>query len=247
MAWIGALIAVGGSLLGGSMADEGAKRARADEMALRGRELRLAEAQDARAQQLFSEYQTTYLPRERELVEAAFSDETSPEAAAARATTDVRASSQRGREIQLRDARRLGINPTSGAYSAMDNDRSLRDTALEVTARDTARRGARQENFQRQYSALQLGRNLPSTAGALTSSAMHGIGGLADAAGRRTDQANALAADAGTAIGESLSNLALAYGSRRGTSYSTGYGSPETVHLSDAGDITVRQPVLIED
>jgi hypothetical protein len=205
-----AAVGAAASFFGGRSASRQARRDAAEERALRGRELRLAEAQDARGAKLFEEYEQTYLPREREFVESAFSDETSPEAAASRAVTDVRTATDTGRQIRLRDARRLGVNPTSGAYAALDNQSALGDAALEVTAKDSARRTARDDNFQRQYTSLSLGRNLPSAAGALTGNAQRGIGGLADAAGRRTDQSNALAAQAGDAFGRSLSNLTLA-------------------------------------
>jgi hypothetical protein len=208
MAWIAALAGLAVSAYGQSSANSAAGRAGRQEAALRDRELRLAEAQNARGEQMWDEYRQTYLPREREFVADAFNDETSPELAAARTTTDVRAVQDQNRRSGLRDARRLGINPTSGAYAAMENDRSLRDTALEVTARDSSRRAARDENFQRQYTALAIGKGMPSQAGALTSDASRAIGGLADAASRRADQANQLAAEAGRDFGASLGELA---------------------------------------
>lgn len=207
MAWV-AVIGAAVSYFGSQSASKNAKRAGGSEAALRDRELRLAESQDARGRIMFDEYQQTYLPRERQFVADTFSNEESPEAAAARATTDVRAVQAQNKDESLRTARRLGVNPTSGAYAAMENDRSLRDTALDVTARDMARRKATDTNFQRQYTALSLGKGLPSQAGALTANASNTVGGLADAAARHTDQANALSAQAGQDFGRSLGELA---------------------------------------
>lgn len=209
MAWVAAIGAVV-SAYGASQANKGAKGAAGQEAALRDRELRLAEAENARGEKLFDEYQQTYLPREREFVSAAFNDELSPELAASRATTDARAAQEANRQSGLRDARSLGINPSSGAYAAMENQRGLSDVALELTSRDSARRAANDQNFQRQYTALSLGRNLNSQAGALTSNASRSIGGLADVASRRTDQANELAGKANAEFGSSLGELASA-------------------------------------
>lgn len=210
MAFIGALVAAGLSYAAQDSATGAARSSGRQAAALQARELALAESQDARADALFDEYQQTYLPRERELVDSAFNDETSPEAAAGRATTDVRSASEQRRETGLRDARALGINPASGAYAALENSRGLKDAALEVSARDTARRGARSENFQRQSAVLSMGRNLPSTAGALTNSAISSVGGLADAAQARTDNFNRLAGQAGQAFGSAVGDLASA-------------------------------------
>lgn len=208
MAWVAALVTVAGSAIAGSSASSSRKSAAKQEAALRDRELRIAEAENARGEKLFNEYEQTYLPREREFVSSAFNDQVSPELAAARATTDARAIQDQNRQSSLRDARRLGINPTSGAYAAMENQRGLSDVALELTGRDSARRAANDQNFQRQYTALSLGRNLNSQAGALTNSAANSIGGLADAASRRTDQASKLESEAYAGMGEGLGALA---------------------------------------
>lgn len=196
MAWVAAIVGGVLSIGGGMMGEKDAKKASAKEERLTERELRLAETQSARADRMFDEYLTTYLPNEREFVRDAFTDEKSPEAAAGRATTDVRVASEGGRERSMREARALGIDPSSGAFQARESQRTLRDASTEVAARDRARTNAQDQNFQRQYTALSIGRGLPSTAGALTSSAQRGVAGLSDAAARRTDQANAVV-DAG--------------------------------------------------
>lgn len=200
MAWIAAIGLVVGAM-GSSSSSKGAKKAAKQEAMFRDRELRIAEAQEGRATQLWNEYQTTYLPRERQMVESAFSEENSPEAAAARATSEVRRASATGREMSLRNARRLGINPTSGQYAALDNARQIGEIGLEAAARDSARRVTKDTNFTRQHSVLSLGRNLPATAGSMTNSAGGMYAGLSMAASRDTDRWNDLAAASGQQMG----------------------------------------------
>lgn len=220
MAWV-ALIGLAAGAIGGMGADKKAKKAAAQEAMFRDRELRIAEQQEARGQQLWREYQTTYLPRERQLIESTFSEQESPEAAAARATADVRRVSAVNQQSQLRGARRLGINPNSGAYTALDTSRSLGEVGIEAAARDNARRVARDTNFSRQHSVLSLGRNLPATASGMTSQAGAVYGSLGYTAGRRVDQANQASAAAGQQIGYYGGMLADWY-RRRGTSTASG-------------------------
>lgn len=236
MAWIAAIGLVVGAI-GSSSSGKKAKQAQAQEMAMRDRELRIGEAQEGRAVQLWNEYQTTYLPRERELVASAFSEEASPEAAAARATSEVRRASQTARESSLRNARRLGINPTSGSYAALDNARQIGEVGLEAAARDSSRRKTIAENFTRQHSALSLGRNLPATAGSMSAQAGNTYSSLGDAAGRNTDQWNALAGQAGQQMGYYAGQLADWYKKRQTNTASTGTtsGSSWGQEAADAG------------
>lgn len=220
MAWV-ALIGLAAGYLGNMGASKSAKKAAAQEAMFRDRELRIGEAQEARANQLWREYQTTYLPRERQLIESTFSEEASPEAAAARATADVRRVSAVNRESQLRNMRRLGVNPNSGNYIALDTARTLGETGIEAAARDNARRVTRDTNFNRQHSVLSLGRGLPATAGSMSNSAGAVYSGLASAAGRRLDQANDAQAAAGQQIGYYGGMLADWY-RRRSAGGSTG-------------------------
>lgn len=231
MAWIAGIgLALGA--MGSMSANKGAKKASAAELQMRDRELRIGEAQEGRAVQLWNEYQTTYLPRERQLVSEAFSEQNSPEAAAARATADVRRASGTARATSLRNARRLGINPTSGSYAALDNARQIGEVGLEAAARDNARRATRAENFTRQHSALSLGRNLPATAGNLSNSAGSMYAGLSAAASRDTDRWNDLAAASGQQMGYYAGQLADWY-RRRNTGM--GSGSNWQQQATDAG------------
>jgi hypothetical protein len=216
MAWV-AVIGLALGAMGSSSSGKSAKKAAAQEAMFRDRELRLAEQQEGRANQLWREYQTTYLPRERQLIESTFSEQESPEAAAARATSDMRRVSAVNRESQLRNARRLGINPNSGAYTALDTSRTLGEVGMEAAARDSARRTAKDINFTRQHSVLSLGRNLPATAGSMTNSAGAVYGSLASVAGRRADQANQMSAAAGQQTGYYGGMLADWYRRRQGS------------------------------
>lgn len=200
MAWIAGI----GLILSAASAEEAngmAGKAGKRQEALNDRELRIAESQEGRSAQMYREYQTFYQPRERELVDAAFSEESSPEAAAARATANVREASATGGEIQLRNARRLGINPSSGTYAALDNQKQIGEIGLEAAARDTARRTTKDINFGRQMSVLSLGRNLPNQSASAAGQAAAIYGGLGDQAGRMADRYNTVAGQAGSSAG----------------------------------------------
>jgi hypothetical protein len=236
MAWV-AIIGLAAGAIGGSSSGKAAKKAAAQEAMFRDRELRIAEQQEGRSNQLWREYQTTYLPRERQLIESTFSEQESPEAAAARATSDMRRVSAVNRESQLRGARRLGINPNSGAYTALDTSRTLGEVGMEAAARDNARRTARDTNFTRQHSVLSLGRNLPATANSMSNSAGAVYGSLASVAGRRVDQANSAQAAAGQQMGY-YGGMLADWARRRnaGTSTTQGGNAPTwEMQAQDAG------------
>lgn len=233
MAWIAAIGLVLGAA-GSASASKDAKAARREQEALTDRSLRIAESEEARANQLWREYQTTYLPRERQMVEEAFSEEASPEAAAARATADVRRVSANSQQSQLRNARRLGINPNSGGYTALETSRTLGEVGMEAVARDNARRRTRDENFSRQHSTLSLGRGLPATVSGMSSNAGSMYGSLATLAGHRLDDANQLQAAAGQQMGYSVGMLGDWY-RRRQQPAATG-GTSNGVNMSQPTD-----------
>jgi hypothetical protein len=127
----------------------------------------------------------------------------------------------------LRNARRLGINPTSGTYAGLDNARQIGEIGLEAAARDNARRVTKADNFNRQHSALSLGRNLPATAGSMTSQAGQTYAGLSMAAGRDVDRWNDMSAASGQQMGYYAGQLSDWYRRRNAgtTNPQTGAGA----------------------
>lgn len=169
MAW--AAVIGGVATLGGAALSNDGGKPSWESRALMDEQRRLLGKQDQRADQLWEFNQRNYMPREAEFLRDAFEDTESPEEAAARATADVRLASKNAKDAGLRDARALGIDPSSGGFQALETSRQIGEVGLEAASRRVARHGAKDRNFQRKHAALSLGRGLPSTAGALTGSA----------------------------------------------------------------------------
>lgn len=223
MSWVNVGVAVGGAVLGKREKDKANKRANTDMASVRtleDRELALAEQQDARSAELFKHYSETFLPKERAFVERAFGDELSPARSGARATADVRSAVANSRAISGRNLRRLGVNPASGPYAAVERGLMLDEAALESGAVTRAREGTRDRNFARQYDALSLGRGLPSTSSSMLSAAQSGVGSAASLAGSRSRFSTALADQSGEDFGAMLAEAAASiydiYNSRPG-------------------------------
>lgn len=182
------------------------------------RQTTIAEEQEARAQELYGDYRETFEPRQRQLVADAFeNDQTSPEAAAARATSDVRKATANAMQIRDRNARRLGVDPSSGAYAATERDIQLGNAGLEASERGVARREARDSNFARQSSVLGMGSGLPATAGNLSGSAAGILGGVNASVTRRLERSQDLEGAAGQAFGNALvAGASSLYGTWKG-------------------------------
>lgn len=206
--FIGALIAIGTAIAAKKSADKQAgisKAALKQQGTVEDRQTRIAEAQEGRARELYNDYRTTYEPRQRQLVQDAFEgDLTSPEAAAARATADVRKATANAQEIRDRGARRLGVDPSSGAYAATARDIDVGNAALEASERGFARRETRDSNFGRQTQVLGMGQGLPATAGGLSGSAAGILGNVNASVTRRLERSQDLEAAAGQAFGGAL-------------------------------------------
>lgn len=108
---------------------------------------------------------TTFRPLERQIVAEAqgFDSEANQSAAAGRATGDVRAAFDAQRDIAVRDATRMGFNPSDGnvmaAKATLDTGEALGVAAGANRAREqvkTVGRAMRQD-------AVNLGRNLASS------------------------------------------------------------------------------------
>ena len=208
--WINLAIAAGTALLGKKSSDKASSRASAAanrELDLQERELDLADKQEQRASELYDYYQETFQPVEKRLVGEAM-EGISPARAEARAIKDTRTASANARGISERNLRRQGVNPNSGRFVSSDRAVQLGEAALEAGARTNARESTRDRNFGRKLDVVQLGRNLPATAGNMSSMAQQGVAGVAGAAGVNRRRAENLAFDAGSDFGASMADFA---------------------------------------
>ncbi len=206
----GALIGAGVSLFAGSRSSRNQRRQQNNADAFTDREIKLAERQDHRGQVLFDNYRRNYMPKEQEFLEDSFEGE-SAGLEEARAVADTRQAYSSARDQTNRRNRRYGINPASGVAQEQDRLSHLDEARTEVGARYNARQSVDDKNYQRRYSSLALGRNLPSQAGALTSSAMGANANaarLSEGRARRSgeDAASNYSA-AGSAIGQVIDHF----------------------------------------
>ncbi len=212
---IQAATAIGGAVLAKRGQDKAVDQANADreaELRLEQQRLDLANRQDERSQMLFDQYQQTWAPRERELLEEAFNEPLTPDNEEAKATADVRSALESARGMSERNLRRHGVNPASGAFAGLDRMRNLEGAKIESGARTRARQGVEDRNFARKSSVVGLGRGLPTAASSFAGQAGAGYAGAAGLAAGRADASNRLAqhagANYGAALGDAVGTLA---------------------------------------
>lgn len=175
-------------------------------------------ANNQRAQE-YSDYEkSTYRPLEQSIVKEAneFSTEGKREALATKAAADVNTAFANTRAQESRALSRMGVNPNSGRFAALNNQLSLTQAATSAGAMTKARDSAEQLGFARKMDAAGLGRNLATNA-----STAYGISvGAGDSAGK-----NSMAA--GDFMGRGYSGAQAGY-SQAANAYGTAgniYGS----------------------
>jgi hypothetical protein len=105
-------------------------------------------------------------------------------AGAAAADVQQAAASQRG--VANRNLSRMGVNPNSGRFAALNNEFSLRTAAAQAGAKTQARERARAQGLTNKMTAASMGRNLPGT----TLSAIGTASNVGGAAGNLVQQQN---------------------------------------------------------
>ena len=191
MPWVAALIGGGVSLYEGSQA--GKTPAQTPSGAI-------ASTDAERSAQLYDQYQKEVAPRLTQNLNSVFDDSTSPGAQAARAEADARSASTSANASSLRNARSLGINPSSPAFQGISTANQANTAGLEAAAQTTARQNAVTINAARQGAAVGLGNSLvPQSEGYQTGAA--GLYTGLDAVQRGRDAAS------GQLYGQGLANL----------------------------------------
>lgn len=196
---------------------------RGQSVALRQQQIGLANNADARSQQLFDEWGSTFLPAQKQglqaqqqvLSEAGRPIDPNVEAGLASAdyaSADAAAAGTRSRQQQA-----VGIAPNSGQAIEENRLAALDSTAGKAAAATTARRSAETTRLSRMSAAAaplaNAGNGLVSAAGGFASAANTGAGqaaaGLNDVAGdygADASAASAVAGKAGGALGDTLSD-----------------------------------------
>jgi len=156
---------------------------------------RLGEQQEERGTALWNEYIDNYLPGERRFAAGAFAG-IDPNQAVGAAVSSAEQQASLADRSRTRGLSALGIDPSSPRALAATAQGGLQRAALRTDAANRARAGARAENFNRRFTATQLGRGLippalgaPGAAAAIQGNAARGLSGaLQSAAGQQFAQ-----------------------------------------------------------
>lgn len=148
-------------------------------------------------------YWNSVAPMEDEMfAEArAFDTDAKREELASMAMADVNQGASSARAQQARGLARMGVNPNSGKYLAMDNELQMLQAAAAATAANKTRTAARLEGYSRKVDATAMGKGLSGfnsgtmqgfASGALGATGI-GMGGMASAGGQFNAGANGAA------------------------------------------------------
>ncbi len=166
-------------------------------------DMNIQRANAARADEYADYERETFRPVEKRLVKDAeeYSTEGKREALATQAAADVNTAFTNTRAQEGRSLSRMGVNPNSGRFAALNNQLSLGQAATAAGAMTQTRTDAEQLGFARRMDAAGLGRNLAGNA-----STAYGVS-LNAGEGART---NAMAA--GNQMGQGYGAAGQAYG-----------------------------------
>lgn len=173
-------------------------------------ELDMMAANQKRADEYANYERTTFRPLERGIVAdaASFDTEAKREELAGKAAADVNAAFTNARGQENRSLQRMGINPNSGRFAALNSQLTLGQTAALAGAKNQARENAEQMGFAKKMDAAGLGRNL-----ATNSSTAYGVALAAgDNAGKNSMAAGNFMGQGYAGAQQGYSNAASSYG-----------------------------------
>ena len=139
-------------------------------------QIAIGDTNQARSDDQWNQYKTLFQPLEERMVDDAnnWDSDERKSRMAAEAGADVTKSYQGALDQNQRGMERMGINPNSGRFQAIQNETNLglaKDTAGAMNA---ARRGVEQQGLALRTGAAQFGRNMPNTGLAADSTALNG-------------------------------------------------------------------------
>jgi hypothetical protein len=119
-------------------------------------------------------YENTFQPIENDYIAKAtnYGSDAQQAEAAAQATGDVQAAAAAQRDITARQQASLGISPTSGRFAGIQAAQDNATALAAAGAANTARQAVRDKGLALTADAVNLGRGLPSQAGAAAGSAV---------------------------------------------------------------------------
>lgn len=193
-------------------ANENAQAGRASQEASAGRQAALAEKQDARAEQAWQRYRSTYALEDQMVDEArGAGSRANQDKAAADSAAAVSSSFANARE---RLNKNPGVNPSSQQYQQEASKIGLAEAATSATAQTSAREAVKDRALAAQTNAVSLGKGLPASAVAGGNSAGAIMGSAGDMYVASTKAAREQAADVSAGISSFAKGAAGIYGSK---------------------------------
>lgn len=129
----------------------------------------------ARADEQWQHYLDLFQPVESKMVQDAmeFDSPERKERMAGEAGADTTRAYQAMQDQQARMMGRLGVNPNSGRFAALNNEMGLNQAKDTAGAMNAARRATEQQGMALRTGAAQFGRNMPNTGLAADSTALN--------------------------------------------------------------------------
>jgi hypothetical protein len=141
----------------------------------------------------YYDYQTgTFRPMEKQIVADAQNYDTTArrEEKAGQAVADVGMQAELGRQANVRQMQRMGVNPNSGKMMAMGNQMALGEAVAKAGAANKARDAVETQGYARKMDAASLGRGLASNQATSAGVALNAGNSAVNSAGQTMQQAN---------------------------------------------------------
>lgn len=180
-------------------------------------QIQTADTNTARAQEQWDQYKNLFQPVEEKMVQDATNWDSDERKArmAAEAGADITRSYQGARANTQREMERMGVNPNSGRFAALNNESLASEAKDSAGAMNKARRDTEQQGIALRSGAAQFGRGMTQTGIAADTAALNAgnaaIGGMQAGAGMTNAGNNAAANWFGgaTSANSSAGNLGL--------------------------------------
>lgn len=195
-----AAVAIGGNLIGGVISSRSSKKTAKQALALQREQFEFQK-------QRYNEYKALYGNTEKMLVADAEKGVVADlNGVTNRAATDVASQFANAENARLRNMQRMGINPNSGRADALASQAGIAQSlaaAGSITAnRETERRNAEQQTWNRRDSVTRLGAGLMSgAAGGMDSANAGMVNTLNNQSAAQAAQAGQMFGAAGTMLG----------------------------------------------
>lgn len=175
---------------------------------------------DAISQDYANYQRNTFRPLEAGIIADAKNYDTNAarEKLAGTAMADVTQNLGRAQRDQDMQLTRMGVNPNSGQYAALQNQQTIQKAGLMAQAANSARDRAETQGYARKMDAANMGRNLASNQATSAATAMSAGNSSVQNAGVPLAQSNAATAMMGNGFNSAMNGNSSA-GSMYGTVY----------------------------